>query len=71
MSNSSDDQVSEQGESLADATRDFQKRFILDAVAAAQGNMSEAARRLRMGRNNLYKKLEQLGLPTRSAELCF
>jgi DNA-binding NtrC family response regulator len=56
-------------ESLAVATRTFQQQFVRAAVAASGGNMSAAARRLGLGRNNLYRKLAQLGLPTRLEEL--
>jgi DNA-binding NtrC family response regulator len=57
--------------SLADATRAFQQQYIRDTVTAANGNMSEAARRLGILRSAFHRKLRQLGMPTHSAKLCW
>ena len=47
---------------LADATREFQVAHIEAAIAACQGNMTEAAARLGLHRSNLYRKMRQLGM---------
>ncbi|QEG32963.1 sigma-54-dependent Fis family transcriptional regulator [Bythopirellula goksoeyrii] len=46
--------------SLADATRDFQQKYIKQTIDNAGGNMSKAAKRLNLHRSNLYRKLKQL-----------
>ena len=49
---------------VADAGTDLHmqaERCVLQAVNAANGNMSEAARRLGISRNTLYRKLRELG----------
>lgn len=43
--------------------RERERAEILDAVAAAAGNMTEAARRLGISRSTLYLKLNQYGVP--------
>ncbi|NND97700.1 MAG: sigma-54-dependent Fis family transcriptional regulator [Pirellulaceae bacterium] len=50
--------------SLADATRVFQVAHIDSAIAACQGNMTDAAARLGLHRSNLYRKMRQLGMTT-------
>ena len=48
---------------VADADTDLRlqaERCVLQAVSAANGNMSEAARRLGISRNTLYRKLREL-----------
>ena len=45
---------------LADATRDFQQRYIRQMIDSSQGNMSQAAKRLGLHRSNLYRKMRQL-----------
>jgi Nif-specific regulatory protein len=47
--------------SLAEATRVYQIEHIERTIAAAGGNMSEAAERLGLHRSNLYRKMRQLG----------
>jgi Nif-specific regulatory protein len=47
---------------LAEATDEFQIEHIKRAIAAARGNMSEAAARLGLHRSNLYRKMKQLGM---------
>ncbi|MFV2066401.1 MAG: sigma 54-interacting transcriptional regulator [Pirellulales bacterium] len=51
-------------EPLADATRDFQVRYIEAAILSVRGNMSDAAERLGLHRSNLYRKMRQLGMAT-------
>ena len=41
---------------------DIEKEVIRFAIAHYHGQMSEVARRLRIGRSTLYRKLEALGL---------
>ena len=48
--------------SLAEATRDFQQQYIQQTVKNAGGNMSKAAKRLKLHRSNLYRKIKQLEL---------
>ena len=45
---------------LAEATDEFQKDYIRQAVKRVRGNMSEAARLLGLHRSNLYRKIRQL-----------
>jgi Nif-specific regulatory protein len=47
---------------LSEATRQFQVECIRRHIAAARGNVSEAARRLGLHRSNLYRKMRQLGM---------
>ena len=48
--------------SLAEATRMFQEQYIRKTIDAARGNMSGAAKRLKLHRSNLYRKMRQLGM---------
>lgn len=52
------------GESLAEATKQFQAQYIRQTVEAERGNMSGAARRLGLHRSNLYRKMRQLHMST-------
>lgn len=47
---------------LAEATTDFQVRYIGRAIEQAGRNMSNAASRLGLHRSNLYRKMRQLGM---------
>jgi Nif-specific regulatory protein len=47
---------------LSQATDEFQIACIKKAIAAARGNMSDAAERLGLHRSNLYRKMRQLGM---------
>jgi two-component system NtrC family response regulator len=47
---------------LDSAVNELQRRLLRDALAATQGNQSEAARRLGISRVGLIKKLARLGL---------
>ena len=51
--------------SLSEASRCFQSDYIQTTIAAAGGNMSEAADRLGLHRSNLYRKMRQLEMETR------
>ncbi|WP_076880810.1 helix-turn-helix domain-containing protein, partial [Burkholderia pseudomallei] len=50
--------------SYADAFAAWEREFLLDALAAANGNVTEAAARLGIGRATFYKKLATLGIDT-------
>jgi len=51
---------------LAEARDQFEKDYILRALAASQGNMSKTAEMLGVERSNLYKKLRAFGVTPRS-----
>ncbi len=52
----------EEGTSLRSLVEEAERRAILRALRGAQGNVSEAARRLGLERSHLYKKARALGL---------
>lgn len=47
---------------LTEATKEFQRDFIGQAVRRVKGNMSDAARLLGLHRSNLYRKMRQLDM---------
>ena len=47
---------------LAEATDDFQARYIEQQIKASNKNMTLAAERMGMQRSNLYRKMKQLGM---------
>jgi transcriptional regulator with GAF, ATPase, and Fis domain len=49
---------------LNDATHQFQRHYIQQAIGRARGNVSEAAKTLGVHRSNLYRKMRQLGMET-------
>jgi transcriptional regulator with PAS, ATPase and Fis domain len=49
--------------SHAEALAQFERQLIVDALEAADGRVSEAARRLGLARATLYKKMTALGIP--------
>jgi two-component system, NtrC family, nitrogen regulation response regulator NtrX len=53
---------------LSDALDAYEKRLITHALAAADGNVAEAARRLQTDRPNLYRRMRRLGLHANGAE---
>jgi two-component system nitrogen regulation response regulator NtrX len=53
---------------LAAARDQFERDFILRALAAAQGNMSKTAEMLGVERSNLYKKMKAFGIAPRRDE---
>ena len=48
-----------------DAVREFEKRFIARVLQRHRGNLSRAAKDLRIHRNTLGKKIEEYKLPVR------
>jgi Nif-specific regulatory protein len=52
------------GRDLNDATQEFQSKYIQQAIDAARGNVSQAAKSLGVHRSNLYRKMRQLGMET-------
>ena len=52
----------EGGQSLTEATDQFQIEYIRRAIEGSSGNMADAARQLGLHRSNLYRKMRQLGM---------
>jgi two-component system nitrogen regulation response regulator NtrX len=50
---------------LSEARDEFEKDYILQTLAANQGNMSRTAEVLGVERSNLYKKLRAFGITPR------
>jgi two-component system nitrogen regulation response regulator NtrX len=55
------------GTSLKNAVEAAERRAIQAAIRGAEGNVSEAARRLGLERSHLYKKAKSLGIPLRDS----
>ena len=55
-------------QTLADATADFQIRYIEQQIKAAQRNITQAADRMGLQRSNLYRKMKQLGMKSPEGE---
>lgn len=47
---------------LSDRLDEFERELIEEALAAAQGNVADAARQLRTDRANLYRRMRRLGI---------
>ncbi len=54
---------------LNDATHEFQRKHIQQAIDAARGNVSQAAKNLGVHRSNLYRKMRQLGMDTNEEDI--
>jgi Nif-specific regulatory protein len=52
------------GLNLNDATHEFQRKHVQQAIDTARGNVSQAAKNLGVHRSNLYRKMRQLGMET-------
>jgi Fis family transcriptional regulator, factor for inversion stimulation protein len=52
----------EKGILFTDAKREFEKKFIANVLEQHRGNLSRAARDLRIHRNTLGKKIEEYKL---------
>ena len=48
--------------SYADAMASFEKTFLVDALRASGGRVTETAKRIGIGRATLYKKIVALGI---------
>jgi two-component system nitrogen regulation response regulator NtrX len=55
--------------SLHDARDEFERRYILRALAAQHGNISRTADVLGVERSNLYRKMRAFGIMTNRAEI--
>ncbi len=54
---------------LHDARDEFERRYILRALAAQHGNISRTAEVLGVERSNLYRKMRAFGIMTNRAEI--
>jgi len=52
----------EEGGSLSDMLENYERHLIRNSLAAAAGNIAEAARRLSTDRPNLYRRMKRLGV---------
>ena len=55
-------------DSLKDALRKFEKDHILKIIKKLDFNKDEAAKALNIGLSSLYRKMEELGIPTKSTK---
>ncbi|MBU0559702.1 MAG: sigma-54 dependent transcriptional regulator [Bacteroidetes bacterium] len=55
-------------DSLKEAIHDFEKDHILKVIKKYSYNKEEAAKALSIGLSSLYRKMEELGIPTKSPE---
>jgi len=56
------EEMVEKGVHFEDAVREFEKRFIARVLQRHRGNLSKAAKDLRIHRNTLGKKIEEYKL---------
>lgn len=56
------DEMIDGGIRFPEAKREFEKRFLAQVMERENGNLSKAARKLRIHRNTLSKKLHELKL---------
>ena len=59
------EEMVEKGIRFADASREFEKRFISRVLAESDGNLSKAADVLGIHRNTLSRKISELRLKRR------
>jgi DNA-binding NtrC family response regulator len=52
-------------ESLRDAVREFERRYILEVISSTGGDKREVAKQLDISLSSLYRKMDELGIPTR------
>ena len=57
-----DNSIVDLSKSLADATSDFQAKYIEQQIKACNRNITQAAERMGLQRSNLYRKMKQLGM---------
>ena len=60
------EEMVDRGIHFTDARQEFEKRFIAHVLQRNRGNLSRAARDLKMHRNTLGKKIEQYKLQRRA-----
>ena len=65
---SSTAQIVDLSQTLAEATTDFQIRYIEQQIKAANRNITQAAERMGLQRSNLYRKMKQLGMNSPDVE---
>lgn len=53
-------------DSLKDALKNFEKEHINKIIQKFDYNKEEAAKALKIGLSSLYRKMEDLGIPTKS-----
>ena len=53
---------------LKDAMKDFEKEHILKTIRKFDFNKEEAAKALEIGLSSLYRKMDELGIPTRTVK---
>ena len=58
-------QMVEKGIHYDDAVREFDRRFIIEVMDKADGNLSKAADTLGVHRNTLARKIKELKIKTR------
>ena len=56
------DELVEQGVTLAQARREFEKQFIVASIRSNDGNLGRSARSLGVHRNTLRNKVATLGI---------
>lgn len=56
------DELQEQGLTLSQARREFEKQFIMASLRAHSGNVTRSARSLGVHRNTLHNKVSDLGI---------
>lgn len=55
-------------DSLKEAMKDFEKHHILKTIRKFDFNKEEASKALEIGLSSLYRKMDELGIPTRTAK---
>jgi two-component system, NtrC family, response regulator AtoC len=60
-------QMVEKGIQYDDATREFDKRFIVEVIDRSDGNLSKAADTLGVHRNTLSRKIKDLKIKARAS----
>lgn len=58
------DELVQQGVTLAQARREFEKQFIVAAIRSNDGNLGRSARSMGVHRNTLRNKVSDLGIAT-------
>ena len=58
-------QLPKKEQSLRDAVKDFERRYITEVLTSNGGNKESAAQALSISLSSLYRKMDELGIPTR------